>query len=176
MSKGHYVYDYPRPMVTVDALVFTLREGGLDVLLIRRKHDPWLGMWACPGGFVDLDEPLDHAAARELREETGVTGVSLVQFHAFGAVDRDPRGRVITVAYLGAADYRGLAPCGADDAAEAAWLPVAGLPRLASDHNLVVATAVRTLRALLRDREAVPDWLPPTITKADLLEAVDALP
>ena len=176
MSKGQYVYDYPRPMVTVDALVFTVREGDLNVLLIRRKHDPWQGMWACPGGFVDLDEPLEQAAARELREETGVTGVPLVQFHAFGAVERDPRGRVITVAYFGAADQRGLAPRGGDDAAEAAWLPVAGLPRLASDHNLVVATAVRTLRALLRDPEAAPDWLPATLVKAELLEALDALP
>ena len=175
MSKGQYVYDYPRPMVTVDALVFTIREGDLNVLLIRRKHDPWQGMWACPGGFVDLDEPLEQAAARELREETGVTGVTLVQFNTFGALDRDPRGRVITVAYLGLADHRGLAPRGADDAAEAAWLPVAGLPRLASDHNLVVATAVRTLRALVSPGHSAPGWLPATIAKADLLQALDAL-
>jgi len=176
MSKGQYVYEYPRPMVTVDALVFTLREDNLNVLLIRRKHEPWQGMWACPGGFVDLDEPLEHAATRELREETGVTGVPLVQFHTFGAVGRDPRGRVITVAYLGLADHRGLAPRGGDDAAEAAWLPVAGLTRLASDHNLVVATGVRTLRALLQAPKSAPDWLPPAIMKADVLKTLDALP
>jgi len=163
-------------MVTVDALIFTLRDGDLHVLLIRRKHDPWQGMWACPGGFVDLDEPLEDAALRELHEETDVTGVPLVQYHTFGALDRDPRGRVITVAYLGVADWAALAPRGGDDAAEAAWLPVAGLPPLASDHRLVVTTAVESLRTLLRASEGDPDWLPPALPKDGLQHALDALP
>ncbi|NIA16513.1 MAG: NUDIX domain-containing protein, partial [Nitrospiraceae bacterium] len=88
MSEGTYTYDYPRPMLTVDAVVFAVRDGGLNVLLIQRGQEPWKGMWAIPGGFIDMDEELDAAARRELEEETGVTGVPLVQYHTFGGVGR----------------------------------------------------------------------------------------
>src|SRR5215475_13895163 len=108
MSKSKpkkYTYDYPRPAVTVDVVIVT-RERRPRVLLIRRKHDPFADMWAIPGGFVDMDEALDAAAARELREETGVEAQRLEQLHTFGEPGRDPRGRTITVAYLAEVDPR----------------------------------------------------------------------
>ena len=138
MSKGAYTYDYPRPMLTADAVVFAVQDEVLNVLLIQRGHEPWKGMWAIPGGFIEIDEELDTAALRELEEETSVTGVPLVQYHTFGGVDRDPRGRVITVAYLGVADPDRVDPKGGDDAAYAAWKPMIDLPPMAADHRDVV--------------------------------------
>src|SRR3954467_675937 len=99
MSKKKFSYEYPRSSVTVDVVLIT-REEKPRVLLIRRKHDPFAGAWAIPGGFVDMDEDLETAARRELREETGVEAGDLEQLHTFGAPDRDPRGRTISVAYL----------------------------------------------------------------------------
>ena len=176
MTQGSFTYPYPRPMVVVDAAVFTIRERRLDVLLIKRGHAPFEGMWALPGGFVDMDEELDVAAARELEEETGVRGVRLEQYHAFGGLGRDPRGRVITVAYLGVVASEAYRPCAGDDAADVAWMPVAGLPKLASDHNLVVDTAIEHLRLLARARKGDLGLLPPSVSKEDFLDALKAVP
>ena len=163
-------------MVTVDAVVFTVRDGRLDLLLIKRGREPFKGMWAMPGGFVDMEEELEAAAARELEEETGLSGIPLEQFHTFGAVYRDPRGRVITVAYLGLADWRTCRPRGGDDAADADWLPVAGLRRIACDHNEVVACAVERLRMLVRAPEDLANLLPATLSLEELRRALEAVP
>ena len=176
MTEGRYTYPYPRPMLAVDAAVFTVRDGRLDILLIKRGHAPYEGMWALPGGFVDMDEELEPAAARELEEETGVTGVRLEQFHTFGGVDRDPRGRLVTIAYLGVVASDGCNPRAADDAAAAAWMPVANLPRLACDHNLIIATAVDRLRMLARARTGNLGMLPPSIQDEDFARALESVP
>jgi len=176
MGKGQYTYEYPRPMVTVDAVVFTVRDAQLEVLLIKRGNEPFKGMWAMPGGFVEMGEELDAAVARELEEETGVSGVPLEQFHTFGAVHRDPRGRVITVAYLGVADWRTCRPRGGDDATDADWLPLAGLRRIACDHNEVIACAVERLRLLVRSSEGRMALLPATLSLEELRRALDGLP
>ncbi|HNR31844.1 MAG TPA: NUDIX hydrolase [Candidatus Hydrogenedentes bacterium] len=142
-SRSQFVYPYPRPMVTVDAVVFTVRDGRREVLLIERKHAPFAGSWAFPGGFVEMDETLDAAAARELDEETGLTGIPLRQFHAFGDPGRDPRGRSIAVAYVGEADWRKVSPQAADDARAARWFPADAPPPLAFDHARILEYALR---------------------------------
>ena len=141
-----YTYEYPRPMVTVDVVVAAPGAKGRDVLLIRRGREPFKGMWALPGGFLDLDEELEAAAARELREETGVAvdAAALREIGVFGALGRDPRGRTITAAYLAVLEDRPRARPG-DDAAETGWFPIDDLPETAFDHDEIIARA----RALL---------------------------
>jgi 8-oxo-dGTP diphosphatase len=109
--------------------------------LIRRKHDPFAGSWAIPGGFVDMDEALDAAARRELLEETGVRARGLIQFGTFGDPGRDPRGRVISIAYLAIVDPKRLRPVAADDAADVAWFSLVRPPKLAFDHKDILACA-----------------------------------
>ncbi len=146
-TKGKYIYDWPRPMVTVDAAVFTHSGVKSRVLLIKRGNEPFKGKWAVPGGFVNMDEELEDAAVRELAEETGVTGVKLEQMHTFGTVGRDPRGRQITIVFLGIATEDQTTIEAGDDAAEAQWFDIEKLPKdLAFDHNDVVKFAVGKLK------------------------------
>jgi 8-oxo-dGTP diphosphatase len=143
--KKQFCYDYPRPAVTVD-IVLVSRERRPRVLLIRRKHDPFAGLWAIPGGFVDMDEALEVAARRELAEETGVRLTKLEQLGTFGDPGRDPRGRTISVVYLARVSAARLRPQGADDASEAAWHLLGRLPPLAFDHDKILACAQLRLR------------------------------
>jgi 8-oxo-dGTP diphosphatase len=141
-----YEYDYPRPSLTVDVVIVTL-EPNPRVLLIRRKKDPFAGAWAIPGGFVDEGEALAAAAERELKEETGVTGVALEQLAAFGDPGRDPRGWTVSIVFLArvAADTEATA---ADDAAEVGWHRLDKLPKkLAFDHARILDRARARLAA-----------------------------
>ncbi|NLX55505.1 MAG: NUDIX hydrolase [Planctomycetaceae bacterium] len=156
-----YTYDYPRAALTVDCAVFGLDDEGLKVLLIQRDAEPFAGCWALPGGYVEMDESLDAAARRELEEETGVRPRFLEQLRAFGAVHRDPRGRVVTVAYYGLvrlADHRLRA---ASDARDARWHPVDQPLRLAFDHAEILGVARERLRSAVcyqpLARELLPD-------------------
>lgn len=146
-ERGAYTYEYPRPMVTVDAVVFAEHAGRLEVLLVRRGSEPYAGMWALPGGFVEMDEPLADAAARELAEETGlcVPVDTLAQVGAFGDPGRDPRGRSIGVAYMTTLDARADDVAGADDADDARWFSADALPPLAFDHARILAYARKRL-------------------------------
>ncbi len=146
-TKGKYIFDWPRPMVTADAAVFTHTGGKTRVLLINRGREPYKGRWALPGGFVNLDEELEDAAVRELAEETGLTGIQLEQMHTFGTVGRDPRDRIITIVFMGIAQ-EGQTNIGAgDDAAEAQWFDIEELPEdLAFDHNEILRFAVGKLK------------------------------
>ena len=146
-EKGRYIYDWPRPMVTVDAVVFSPSGGRTQVLLINRGRDPFKGKWAVPGGFVEMDEELEDAVARELAEETGLTGVLLEQMHTFGTCGRDPRGRQISIAFTGIAteEQQSMIKAG-DDAAKAQWFDIEKLPRdLAFDHSEMIAFAIEKL-------------------------------
>lgn len=147
VPPGYNPADYERPSVTVDVALFAVRHGSVEVLLIRRKKSPYAGYWALPGGFVALDETLEQTALRELFEETGVADVTVEQLHTYGDPGRDPRTRVISVVYFGlvAAGWARQVQ-GADDAAEARWWPVAGLPELAFDHGRILRYAHRRLR------------------------------
>jgi len=143
-------YEYPRPAVTVDCVVFGLDGGDLKVLLIERGVEPYAGSWALPGGFVAMDESLDDAARRELAEETGLTDVFLEQLYTFGAPGRDPRGRVVSVAYYGLVNLADHQLRAATDARAAAWRPAAAAPALAFDHAEILATARQRVRGKLR--------------------------
>ncbi|MHC4072419.1 MAG: NUDIX domain-containing protein [Planctomycetota bacterium] len=146
-KKGKYIYDWPRPMVTVDAVVFACSDDKTEVLLINRKHEPFKGRWAVPGGFIEIDEELEDAVVRELAEETGLTGVELEQVHTFGKCGRDPRGRQITIAFIGVAtaEQQETTKAG-DDAAEAKWFDIEKLPEdMAFDHDEMVGFAIEKL-------------------------------
>ena len=146
-EKGKYIYDWPRPMVAADAAVFGFFAGKAKLLLVNRKYEPFKGKWCLPGGFVNLDEELDDAAARELAEETGLAGVRLEQIHTFGNVDRDPRGRVITVTFMGIVTEGQNKLKAGDDAAKVRWFDIEKLPKdLAFDHNEVVRFAIEKLK------------------------------
>ncbi len=138
-----YCYDYPRPALTVDAVLFDKAEEGEEprVLLIRRKNPPFQGKWAFPGGFVDMEETVEEAVVRELAEETGVELKGLEQLATFSQVDRDPRGRVVSVVFTKEVDRRDHSVGGADDAEAAQWFPLSDLPELAFDHDRVLSEA-----------------------------------
>ncbi len=138
-----YSYDYPRPAVTADCIVMT-REDDPKVLLIERGHEPFKGCWAFPGGFMNMDETTEQCAIRELEEETGLKITDIQQLGAYSKVDRDPRGRTITVAYLTFVD-KPLPVKGQDDAAKAQWFSVKNLPKLAFDHEEIMRDALKRL-------------------------------
>ncbi len=154
MSKKErvYCYEYPHPAVTVDAVVFGKDGGELKVLLIQRKSAPFRGRWAIPGGFLEMNESLDEAALRELEEETGLSGLEFEQVGAFGDPKRDPRERVISVAYVAVVKLAGLNVRAADDAKKAEWFPVGDLPALAFDHAKIIEAALKRVRSRARRR------------------------
>ena len=137
--KGTYIYEYPRPAVTADVAIFSPDMS--EVLLIRRGNEPYKGHWALPGGFMDMDETLYQCAIRELKEETTIEADCLWEIGAFSKVDRDPRGRTITVAYYGFAD-KAIDIRALDDAAEIAWHKISELPPLAFDHKEIIEKAL----------------------------------
>lgn len=136
-----YEYKYPRPAVTTDAAVFGRHAGGVDLLLIQRGEPPFRGSWALPGGFIEIDEELEAAALRELQEETGLRLAGMRQVGAFGAVDRDPRHRTISIVFYAVVDRDAHPPTAGDDAHAVAWHPLNGLPALAFDHDQVVVAS-----------------------------------
>lgn len=164
-----YTYDYPRPSVTVDCVIFGLdAQQKVNVLLIQRKHDPFAGQWAMPGGFVDMDEDLETAALRELEEETGVRDLFIEQLFTFGAPDRDPRGRVISVAYYALVNLEHHPIEAASDARQVQWFPVNDVPELAFDHAHIFRVALERLRAKVRYQPIGFELLPPTFTLTQL--------
>ena len=137
-----YSYEYPRPAVTVDAIVFWLQPQDLQVLLIKRKKEPFKDCWSFPGGFMDMDETPEAAVVRELEEETGLQVKDVVQIGAFGALNRDPRHRTISIGYLSVLTDPASEVKGSDDAAEACWFSLHDMPlRLAFDHKDVLQQA-----------------------------------
>jgi 8-oxo-dGTP diphosphatase len=163
-----HTYDYPRPALTVDCVVFGLDEEDLKVLLIRRDLEPFQGRWALPGGFVHMDESLDDAARRELQEEAAIRPLLLEQLYTFGAPARDPRGRVVSVAYFALVKLSDHRVHAATDAREAAWFSVWDMPRLAFDHADIAATALQRLKGKVRYQPLGFELLPPKFTLTQL--------
>ena len=166
---------HPRPSVTVDLVIFTIAENDLRVLLIRRKQGPFRNCWALPGGFVETDESLEDAAARELKEEVGVENVYLEQLFTFGDPNRDPRGRVISVAYFALVDHEQQKIVAASDAADAAWQAVFDLPELAFDHRRILDYAVWRLRNKLEWTTVGYELLPRRFTLSQLQRVYEVI-
>lgn len=138
-----YTYEYPRPAVTVDAAIFRVNESkDPQILLVQRGNPPFKGMWAIPGGFIEIEEPLEDAAERELNEETGIHDVKLHQYGVYGKPGRDPRHRTISIAYAGFLENNGMKAEASDDAADCDWFNLEELPDMAFDHNLLVTDAI----------------------------------
>lgn len=164
-----FTYKYPRPALTVDAVIFGLDENELKLLLIQRAQDPFKGRWAFPGGFVDMDETTEQAALRELQEETGITDVFLEQLYTFSAVDRDPRERVVSVAYFGLVKPSSLRFAAASDAADVGWFSINEIPPLGFDHAKILETALKRLRAKIRYEPIGFELLPTEFVMSQLL-------
>lgn len=165
----------PHPAVTVDVILFTIEDRRAKVLLIRRDLPPFEGKWALPGGFVRMDESLDEAARRELREEAGVSVRFLEQLYTFGDVDRDPARRAITVTYFALIDAEGLSPEAGTDATSVAWHPVDELPPLAFDHRRIVDYALERLRYKAEYAPVAFQLLPPEFTLSELQRVYEAI-
>jgi 8-oxo-dGTP diphosphatase len=140
-----FTYEYPRPAVTADILLFTGKKGQYTVLLVKRKHPPFQNQWALPGGFINMDETLLQAAGRELEEETGIREIELKPFRIYDKPDRDPRGRTITQVFYAFLDNPPSDAFAGDDAAELGWFVVKDLPALGFDHKQIIEEAVAVL-------------------------------
>ncbi|QDU56544.1 NUDIX hydrolase [Aeoliella mucimassa] len=163
-----YTYEFARAALTVDIVVFGLDEQALQVMLIERDLPPFEGEWALPGGFVRVDEPLDEAARRELSEETGLNQIYLEQLYTFGSVERDPRERVVTVAYYALVNLEGHHVQASTDARNAAWFDLNDLPKLAFDHEQILETAYERLRGKVRYQPIGFELLPERFTLRQL--------
>jgi 8-oxo-dGTP diphosphatase len=166
--NAKYSYAYPHPAVTADVALFTIEQERLQVLLIQRGRAPFAGAWALPGGFVEPQECLEECALRELMEETAVSGVYLEQLYTFGRPDRDPRERVISVAYYGLTPVPAVEPKAGSDAVQVAWFEVDQLPELAFDHTEIIARARERLRAKLDYSTIAFQFMPKKFTLSEL--------
>lgn len=166
---------FERPSVTVDVVIFSLVHEDLQVLLIKRKHAPYASMWALPGSFVQIEEALEEAAVRTLADETGVTDVYTEQLYTFGAPDRDPRTRVITVAYFALVPYAAVEHRPGDDATDTDWFSVFDLPDLAFDHAKILDYALTRLRYKLEYTAVGFQLLPDVFTLTELQKAYETI-
>jgi 8-oxo-dGTP diphosphatase len=169
-----HTYQYARAALTVDCVVFGFDEEELKVLLIERGLEPFKGKWALPGGFVRLDETLDDAARRELEEEAGLKNVFLEQLYTFGALHRDPRERVVSVAYYSLVKLAAHETKAATDAADARWFPLSKIPKLAFDHAEILAAALARLKGKVRYEPIGFELLPPKFTLSQLQHLYEA--
>lgn len=171
-----HTYEYPRPALTVDCVIFGLDESHqLKVLLIQRAHAPFAGQWAFPGGFVDMEEPLEKAALRELEEETGMTDVFIEQLYTFGEPNRDPRGRVVSVAYFALVNLAQHPVQAASDARRVQWFSLDEMPVLAFDHDHILETALSRLRAKVRYQPIGFELLPEHFTLSQLQQLYETI-
>ena len=171
--KGTYTYDYPRPAVTTDCVIFGYDGKELKVLLIERGIEPFKGCWAFPGGFLNMDEDALAGARRELKEETGLEDAFIEQFHAFSEPGRDPRGRVITIAHYALVKIQEVE--GGDDAAQARWFPIGEVPPLAFDHDRILRMAMSRLKEKIHFEPVGFELLPDVFTMPQLQNLYEAI-
>jgi 8-oxo-dGTP diphosphatase len=168
-------YEFPRPAVAADVVVFGYQDSELSLLLIERGLEPFKGMWALPGGFVRVEETLEEAAMRELAEEAGVKDVYLEQLYTFSSLQRDPRERVISVSYFALVKPSHYELAASTDATNAKWFPVAELPDLAFDHSEIVETALKRLQGKVRYEPLGFELLPASFTLTQLQSLYEAI-
>lgn len=173
MEEKNYCYKYPHPSVTTDCVIFGFDGTQLQVLLIERGIEPFKGKWAFPGGFLNMDESAEEGALRELREETGLTGAFIEQFHTFTEPNRDPRERVITIAYYALVRIQEVK--GGDDAARAQWFALDEVPQLAFDHDMILRTALARLRERIHFQPIGFELLPEKFTMKELQSLYEAI-
>ena len=171
--KGTYTYDYPRPAVTTDCVIFGYDGKELKVLLIERGIEPFKGCWAFPGGFLNMDEDALAGARRELKEETGLEDAFIEQFHTFSEPGRDPRGRVITIAHYALVKIQEVE--GGDDAAQARWFPIGEVPPLAFDHDRILRMAMSRLKEKIHFEPVGFELLPDVFTMPQLQNLYEAI-
>lgn len=172
-QEGNFCYKYPHPAVTTDCVIFGFDGTALKVLLIERGIEPFKGCWALPGGFLNPDETAEQGARRELQEETGLKTAYVEQFHTYTQPDRDPRERVITIAFIALVKIEEVQ--GGDDAAKAEWFAVDNLPSLAFDHQVILADALSYLRRQIHFHPVGYDLLPEKFTIKDLQTLYEAI-
>ena len=175
MNQLQHCYEYPHPAVTTDIVVFTIRQQRLNVLLVKRKCQPYQGAWALPGGFLQIDEDLRQGATRELVEETGVKDVFLEQLYTFGRPNRDPRERVITVAYYALIPSDKIRLRAATDAEEVDWFPLQNIPKLAFDHDIILEKAKQRLVAKLDYSTIAFQFMATEFTLTELQEVYEII-
>ena len=163
-----YCYEYPRPALTTDCVIFGFDETDLKVLLIERGIEPYKGKWAFPGGFVQMGENTEDGAKRELLEETGLKDIYIEQLYTFSDVDRDPRGRVVSVAYYALVSLNKFNPQAGDDANNAAWFSVRNVPTLAFDHEKILRMALYRIKGKIRYQPIGFELLPEKFTMTEL--------
>ena len=169
----NYHYKYPHPSVTTDCVIFGFDGTRMKVLLVQRGIDPYKGRWAFPGGFLQMEESAEEGALRELREETGLSGAFIRQFHTFSAPDRDPRERVITIAFYALVRIEEVT--GGDDAADARWFALDEVPQLAFDHDQILRTAEQALRQQIHFEPVGFELLPEKFTLRELQNLYEAI-
>lgn len=170
-----YTYDFPRPAVTVDNLIFTFENRELKILLIQRRNEPFSGEWALPGGFVDINESLKDAALRELREETGIDNAYIEQVHTFGEVDRDPRGRTISISYYAFVKAYEVNPVADSDAQALDWFSINELPDMAFDHYEIIRFATNQLKEKFKFHPVSFELLPDEFTLTELQRLIETV-
>lgn len=168
-----YTYKHPHPAVTTDCVIFGFDGTKLQVLLIERGIEPYKGRWAFPGGFLNPDETAEDGALRELREETGLSGAYIEQFHTYTDPNRDPRERVITIAYYALVRIQEVK--GGDDAAKAQWFPLEDVPQLAFDHDRILREAISRLRERIHFKPVGFELLPEKFTMKELQALYEAI-
>lgn len=173
MEEKNYCYKYPHPSVTTDCVIFGFDGSKLKVLLIERGIEPYKGRWAFPGGFLNMEESAEEGALRELQEETGLTGAYIEQFHTFTDPKRDPRERVITIAYFALVRIQDVK--GGDDAAKAQWFALDEIPQLAFDHDMILRMAQSRLRERIHFQPIGFELMPEKFTMKDLQELYEAI-
>lgn len=173
IEKGEYTYPYPRPSVTTDCVIFGYDGRDLKILLVQRGIQPFKGMWAFPGGYLQMDEDAIDGAKRELKEETGLEDAFIEQFKTFSAVDRDPRGRVITIAHLALVKISEVR--GADDAADARWFSLSEVPQLAFDHDMILREAMAVLKQKIHFEPIGFELLPEVFTMPQLQNLYESI-